>query len=244
MYFIALCDDNMEFLEIENRVIQQYMSSEGAECQIDKFIKGEDLLEVKTELKKYDLILLDVEMGETGGLETARKLRKYSDVPIAFVTAHISYSLEGYKVNAIRYILKNKDSFKNEMYECLDTVLNSSDTPAEPVICRLDTREGRIRFPIENLLYIESRHHYCYYHILENGQKKTYSQRGKLDDVIDNIQSKMLIRVHKSFLVNVVYISSMKRYQIQLKTGESIAIAQRRYLDTERAYLNYCGYIE
>ena len=32
-------------------------------------------------------------------IETARKIRKYSEVPIAFVTAHLSYSLEGYKVS-------------------------------------------------------------------------------------------------------------------------------------------------
>ena len=53
----------------------------------------------------------------------AKRIREYdNNVYIVFVTAFIDYSLEGYKVDAIRYILKDSESLEKSMYECLNTI--------------------------------------------------------------------------------------------------------------------------
>lgn len=241
MFCVALCDDNEDFLKLEDLVVHQYMEQKHIDCQIEHFKDGEALLLQSVE--NYDLVLLDVEMGKSGGIETARKIRKYSEVPIAFVTAHLSYSLEGYKVNAIRYVLKDKDNFSDGLRECLDTVLYQKKNDRSKQYL-LEAREGKIQVRIENLVYVESHRHYCYYHIRQSNEIQVYSIREKLDEIEERFQSSVLVSIHKSYLVNLSYVCDMKRYQMQLSSGESLMIAQPRYLGVEKAYLDYCGRID
>ena len=52
-------------------------------------------------------------MDDVDGIVTAQKIREYSsEIYIVFVTAYINYSLEGYKVDAIRYLLKNNTNLE------------------------------------------------------------------------------------------------------------------------------------
>ena len=240
LFNIAICDDDDNFLGVEKAIISQYMDSRKTEYHIEQFCSGQALIALGQNLDSYSLILLDVEMEVLSGLETARKIREYSQVPIAFVTAYISYSLEGYKVNAIRYILKEMDSFQAGLCECLDTIMNQNDTMTSKTFV-LDFREGKKEISIKDLVYIESRHHYCYFHV-QNGEKvKIYSKRDKLDEIEKQLDNEALLRIHKSCLVNLSFVSDIKRYQMQLTTREILLIAQSKYLDTEKAYLIYCG---
>ena len=63
-------------------------------------------------------------MEEIDGIETAKEIRKITkDVFIVFVTAFITYALEGYKVDAVRYLIKDHESLEKAMTECMDTIL-------------------------------------------------------------------------------------------------------------------------
>ena len=95
---IAICDDEQP--------IREYLKSLTEKCipdsQVRLFGSGEALLRDQT---SFDVILLDVSLrGEDGnqtlnGMETARKIRKISeDIYIAFITAFMTYTLEGYRV--------------------------------------------------------------------------------------------------------------------------------------------------
>ena len=243
MFKIAICDDDDRFLDIEENVISQYLKSRKIEYQIDRFRCGQELIDLGRTVDSYCLIFLDVEMEELSGLETAGKIRECSRVPIAFVTAYISYSLEGYKVNAVRYILKEVDSFRAGMCECLDTVFMKNEKVVSKTFI-LNFREGKQEIPLENLVYIESRYHYCYFHVQQKGKVNIFTQRNKLDEIEKQIGEETLLRIHKSCLVNLSYVSDIKRYQLQLTNGETLLIAQSKYLDTEKAYLTYCSRID
>lgn len=240
MFRIALCDDNEEFLEIEKTVIVQYMDSRELPYQVEQFHGGQALVDMGQKVDGYQLIFLDVEMEGISGLETAREIRKHSQVPIAFVTAYFSYSLEGYKVNAVRYILKEKHSLREGICECLDLILAKMGR-AVPAVYLLNLREGEKEVTSENLVYIESRHHYCYFHVQEKNKVNIYKKREKLDEIEKQMQEGSLLRIHKSCLVNLAFVSSIRRYQMQLSGGETLLIAQSKYLEVEKEYLSYCG---
>ena len=54
----------------------------------------------------YDIALLDIDMGETNGIELARKLRaENGNIVIIFITNFIQYAPEGFEVQAFRYLL-------------------------------------------------------------------------------------------------------------------------------------------
>lgn len=109
---IAICDDEEHYIS----KIKELMTK----CCIDskkidfyEFKNGENFL-LDYESKKYDIIVLDIEMDGLSGLDVAKEIRKSdSTVIIAFLTSHQEFAVDGYEVNAFRYLLKGQP---DEMY--------------------------------------------------------------------------------------------------------------------------------
>lgn len=107
MINIAICDDEELFIKKEKDIISKYVQAKGYEYQIDVYLSGKKFLESEKS-NQYDIVFLDISMGEIDGIETAKCIRSFNNkVYLVFVTAFIIYSTEGYKVDASRYILKN-----------------------------------------------------------------------------------------------------------------------------------------
>ena len=103
---IAICDDEKEFLENIDYAIKTYMNEKGLDYNIDLYNSGKSIMELQKNIVLYDVVFLDINMPEISGLEVAEWIRTYSDdVNIVFITAIISYAIQGYKYNAVRYIL-------------------------------------------------------------------------------------------------------------------------------------------
>ena len=73
----------------------------------------------------YDLILMDIEMAFLNGMKAAEKIRELDkDVVIIFITNMPQYAIQGYKVNALDYMLKpiSYFSFSESMGRALHRV--------------------------------------------------------------------------------------------------------------------------
>ena len=63
---------------------------------------------------QFDIAFLDIDMGAYSGLELARHIRSLNlDTILIFVTNYVQYSLEGYEVQAFRYLLKKRAGRKS-----------------------------------------------------------------------------------------------------------------------------------
>ena len=104
MLRIAICDDEIQFQKMIKTILEEYLNTKEMEYSIDLYESGVDLLNGDIEVSTYDIVFLDINMAELDGLDVAKKIREYSeDIEIVFVTAYASYSMEGYKVRAVRY---------------------------------------------------------------------------------------------------------------------------------------------
>lgn len=86
MLRIAICGDEEYFRLLEKELIEKYMEGQGYECIIDSYSSGEEMLSGgkegesgKPEALPYDIIILDVSMGEMDGIETARRIRQRNE---------------------------------------------------------------------------------------------------------------------------------------------------------------------
>ena len=169
MLSIAICDDEEYFRTTEKKLISKYMAGKNCECMIDMYESGKELLALRSAISQYNIIFLDVNMEEIDGIETAKEIRKISkDVFIVFVTAFITYALEGYKVDAVRYLIKDHESLEKAMTECMDTILEKMDYEENEMT--FDFQEGKTTISLENILYsflahaYESLHTFCTLH--------------------------------------------------------------------------------
>lgn len=239
MLCVAICDDEEYFRVREKQLIEKYMDGRGHGCQIDLYTDGKELLDDPALVLQYDVIFLDINMEEMDGIETAGRIRELSGtVYIVFVTAYITYALEGYKYDAVRYLLKEDNSLESALKECLDTVLGRMDR--EEAVCEIDFQNGRKRIPADAILYVESRLHKVIFFVEKEGIKE-YSKYDRLDAVEKNLRQYGFYRVHQSFLVNMKYVKSVSRYKITLENGTEISVSKRYYKSVETEYIRRQG---
>ena len=101
---IAICDDEEQFRAGLRALITKLIGD--LDPEINSFHDGHDLL-AEFDRKPYDIVFLDIEMPEMDGITLARTLRsRSSEVLIVFLTGHVEYAIEGYEVNALRYLTK------------------------------------------------------------------------------------------------------------------------------------------
>lgn len=130
MFYIAVCDDEEYFRTREEQLIMKYMDIKGYHYKIEIFKSGDEILNLGNGISKFDMIFLAINREGIDGIETAKRIRRVTkDIYIVFVTAFVTYALEGYKVDAVRYLLKDDKHLEKAMYECLNTIIYKINIP-------------------------------------------------------------------------------------------------------------------
>lgn len=232
---IAVCDDEKFYREKITALLQKYLSGHQLDSVIDIFCSGEEFLSQSSNAVKYDVVFMDINMEQTDGIETAMRIRAFqSNTYIVFVTAFIKYALDGYKVNAVRYIMK--DTLDAAISECMDAILQKMQL-RQISFCFI---EGEKKLYTDNLLYVESKKHksvFCY----QEEQLTKYQIYEKLDDIEKILDSVGFLRIHKSYLVNMRHIRKISNYIAELSTGEELPIPRIRYQAVKQKFVEYKG---
>ena len=165
MLKIAICDDEKIFAEKIKELLEVYLDSKHIAREINIYTSGIDFVALGENVMEYDIAFLDIDMKDMNGIQTADKIRVYSqDIYIAFVTAYINYAPEGYRCNAIRYILKNSDQLAASIYECMDAILDKISSSHKTKT--IDFCGGSCEVLVNQIMYIESNKHKLLFHII------------------------------------------------------------------------------
>ncbi len=239
MFNIAICDDDKYFCEREKQLVAKYMNKKGCIYRIDIFQSGNELLNSTKEITEYNIIFLDVKMDKIDGIDIAKRIREIAtDTYIAFVTAFIEYSLEGYKVEAIRYLLKDDEFLDKAIFECLDAIMQKENYKESKFTFQF--QEGEIEVNLNDIVYIDSNLHKLTFH-MERGSRKEYTMYEKLDKIDELLPDTDFCRIHKSYLVNLSYLENTERYNARLSNGIHLPISKSRYLNAKSEWIRYKG---
>ena len=222
------------------KLLYRYAEENDKEIDVEIFQGGENAA-LQIAQNEYDILFLDVSMAKMDGIKLAKRIREYdNNVYIVFVTAFIDYSLEGYKVDAIRYILKDSESLEKSMYECLNTITDRMSSIEQKI--ELEFLEGKKYIRPNDILYVESNLHKLTFH-LRGQSEKNYTMYERLDQIEIKFQNYHFCRSHKSYLVNLKYVQSIERYEITLVNGEKVCVSQPRYKEVREKFICYQGEI-
>jgi DNA-binding LytR/AlgR family response regulator len=218
----AICDDDEGFIRTLQDTVEKYCAVKDFDCSCVSFADPRALL--KADLHSIHALFLDIDMPELNGIEAAAKLReKYPDLIIVFVTAFIKYAPEGYKVYAFRYLLK--ENLQSNLFSCLDDMRKKLFAATETITLRLVDSSMQTR--LCDILYFEgmsSRHAVVHLRNLDS-----IDCLGKLSDFEAELSSKGFLRIHKSYLVNMAHITSIKNYRVTLSNGDALTVPEKRY---------------
>lgn len=241
MISIAICDDELQFQKILKGMVARYMRQLGIAYYLKMFDSGNELVDYCAAEHELTVIFLDISMDEIDGIETAKRIRAMSeDVYIVFVTAYIKYSLEGYKVNAIRYLIKGDKNFEQSLEECIDAILEKIEFNTRTI--EFEFREGRKEIPVDSIVYMGSSvHTVSFYMQGSRKHKKKYTMTALLNDVEKMLEGYNFLRIHQSYLVNLKHVKTMKSYQAIMDNGAVLPIPRAKFRTLKEKFIEYRG---
>lgn len=241
MIKIAICDDEEIIRQMVRQHLTSYLSTKEYEYSIDLFESGKELVALGIGILQYQIIFLDINMDDMDGVHTARKIRDVSeDIYIAFLTAYADYSLEGYKVGAIRYLIKNAANMQAAINECMDAILKKLNR--EEMKQEFHFLEGDKLLSPHRILYVESKLHKLEFYIMEDSLK-IYHMYETLDKWEKEFQNADFLRTHQSYLVNLRYIEKLGKNCLILTNGVELTVPKSRYKYVKDALIAYKGEI-
>ena len=179
-------------------------------------------------------MFLDINMEDMDGLKVAMRIKEeYPKLPVVLVTAYMNYALDGYKVKASRFLLK--DNLAETIGECMDDLIVEIQKNSR--ILQFSFVEGTIKLHADDIIYIETARHKNIFYT----EKGCYSIYKKLDELEAELKDMGFVRIHLSFLVNMRYIAKISSYVLILTTGKEISVPKSRYAQVKRQYMLFKG---
>lgn len=214
---IAICDDQAEYRHQAEAAIRECMR--GTDILTDTYSDPGAFLRAFIK-KPYDLVFLDIEMPDVNGIQLAKMLRsKSKDVPIVFLTSHIEFALEGYEVNALRYLTKPISIPK--LQEVLTYV---SQKLSEQRVLWIKTDLTEEKLHMKDILYMEAQNQ----NILIYTSNGTYSVRYNLSDYEQELKNDGFFRIHRGYLVSVRHVKRIGKHELTLVDNTTLPVSRSK----------------
>lgn len=174
-----------------------------------------------------DIVFLDINMPNLTGMELARLLQEQQGTApkIVFTTAYNHYAIEGYRVNAVDYLLKpfSYEEFLRaankvlQLIEETSTDYNQQSNPEDDFIF-LKVEYQWVRINLKDISFIESLKDYVKVH-LENSDKALMSLIS-LKALEEKLPSSKFMRMNRSFIVSLEKISAITKNSVFINKTE------------------------
>ncbi len=159
------------------------------------------------------LLFLDIQMPELSGIEFARILPK--DTKVIFTTAFSQYAIDGYKVNALDYLLKpiSYDDFLKSTDKALEwfSVTQKQEVYNHDRFMLVKTDYKLQRVGLDDILYIEGLKDYVRFYLKGGEKVMSLMSMKKLDEYLPKPE---FLRTHRSFIVHMTEIPLIDRFRI------------------------------
>lgn len=240
-----IVDDEINAREFLEKMLIRYFP--------DKFVvleRCKNVDEALIAIEKYnpELVFLDIQMPKKSGFELIKELNQIN-FEIIFTTAHSEFAIDAIKISALDYLLKpidyidllgaikkfEKKRAKTKEDNNLRLLIKNIDTGSSGYKnIAFPTESGFELIKVNSILYCVADNNYCKIVCLD-GTKTTLSK--SLKYVEESLPNDIFQRIHKSYLVNLNYISRFNKTNdllVELTNGENLPVSIRK----KEAFIN------
>lgn len=229
---IVIDDEPLAVRQMEN-----YISRVPFLNRIASFDSAVEARQWLSEGNCVELIFVDINMPELNGVDFVRGMDEHRPL-IIFTTAYSEYALEGFKLDAVDYLLKpfsfsafehsaNKARSVIELLRLRDSEESNNlpegehSTERECISIRADHKTSLVRY--SNIIYIESAGEYLRLHLADGTKLVTLF---RLKNMESALPSDKFVRIHRSFIVNIDHITGYTKGRVFLTGDDYLPIGE------------------
>lgn len=229
-FMIYICEDIKEHSDHLSEVFEVLSGDYPHTLEI--FSSAEGMLE-KLETNVPDLILLDIELGQTDGITLGKKIKQmYPEVFLVFATAFAEYAVKGYEANAFRYLLK---PLSVDMIRRLFQDILAENKKKKKITVK--TTEGEMVVNLQDLLYISAEDKYTILYTKTQHYVSDYS----LKHYEEQLNSKGFFRIHRKYLINLYHHKGIQSGKVVLSQDCKLPISRKRMAEYRKQLFLYLG---
>ena len=235
MIKIAICDDEKEFRDAAEHMLEQYMAGRDMMFKADVFSIPSELVDAIEKGIIYDIYLLDIYMPGITGMSIATELRSCGvKSPIIFLTSSTDHALEAFGVDATHYLLKpyTEDNFYIGMDKAIDSIASHKN---ESIILKVDNEYRSIS--ASKICYCQAEDKYQRFY-LENGEKLLIRISGtELYRQLSEFES--FYHCGRAHIINLNHISKITPKGAIFKNGMQLNLPHAVLAGLRSAFFDY-----
>lgn len=233
MYKVAICDDEATSLQINKVLTEEILTNEGISHEITVFDDMETMIKALSDTKaQYDVLLSDILAVGMNGIEAAEELRRLGDrIPIIFISSTAEYALDGYRVNALRYLQKPVQipKLKEALLEAYQTRNQSKDC------LKFQVSDRFYKIDFDDIEYLESQGRDTIVVTMD----ESICVHMKFSDMEEMLPKNMFFRCHRSYIINLSKAKNLERYQFLTFRDAIIPVSQLQYAETKKRFIEF-----
>lgn len=232
MYHIAIVEDEADFSAQLQEYVGQYQREHNLQLKVSVFGDGAEIL--KDYQPIYDIILLDIEMPQTNGMDAAEQIREMdSDVVLMFITNMAAYAIRGYEVGALDFVMKPISYYTCSM-KLTRALKRVKQKEKQQILLTLP--DGVKKFGIQQIYYVEVQNRMLHYHTDEG----EYVVRGTMQSVEQMLASYPFVKCNHWYMVNLMHVSEVRKNMATVG-GDELEISRRNRAAFLKALTEYMG---
>lgn len=228
---LAIVDDESVYRNHVAELITAVYGMENVSCYL--YSDGSEIVKSFENGFELDAVFLDIEMKELDGMSTAKVIRKYSkDIPLIFLTSHTEMAMDGYEVDAFRFL--SKPVKKDKLLETLKE-LEKKLKVEEKIILKKDGEE--IVYGINDLIYVEAANNSVRF-VFKRDAVEMRMKFTQALAMVDEI-SKDFCKCHRSYYVNLGHVKKLGTADIAMDNGDVLPVARGSAADVKKMLFEY-----
>ncbi|MBP3475152.1 MAG: response regulator transcription factor [Lachnospiraceae bacterium] len=222
MYRIGICDDDFIFCAQIEKYLEEFAREEKVTIDIEVFLSGEDYLKYMEQKRSLDILFLDIELGGIDGISVGQKIRDdlaNEVTQIVYVSSKQNYAISLFQIRPMDFLVKPIERAKiNRIMQVYRRLFDGKKKFFEFHVGRSNYRVATNR-----IMYFQCEGKKIRIVTVGNESSEFYEAMKNIEKQLD---MSIFCVIHKSYIVNVNYVSEFHIDEVVMTTGIILPISQ------------------
>lgn len=233
MFEIFVCDDDINITEFLKFFIMKHFGDDYRVVTMNRCQELIGMIEMNERVP--DILIMDINLKDGNGIETVKHLQKiHPKLKVIYLTGIINYATAIFETNPAYFLVKPIN--ENNLSDAIIKVSKEIEFEKSDSIV-IKTNGSEIILYRKEIMYVESQGRKLVLYMADGKKNEIYEKM----DIIQEQLGAAFIRSHKSFLINMKYITERTNKEFYLSDGKVLPISKPNLKDAKIKFISYLG---